>query len=164
MPIAFLLAMQASGMVVDWLGKNEQVRLGKMGAEIEQAGIESNIQLSRLETEQESLDQMISLRKNLGTQAAMLAARGTRAGQGTAALFGNESVGNFNTSERTRRLNQMGREAALKAGKTISKLHQKTFENNTWNDFTKNITKNLPTSPEAYSQFAGSFGLTKIGG
>jgi urease accessory protein UreF len=164
MPIALLLAMQASGMIIDWFGKNEQIRLGKMGAEVEQAGIESNIQLSRLETEQESLDAMVALRKNLGTQAAMLAARGTRSGQGTAALFGNESLSSFNSNEKMRRLNQMSREAALKAGKTISKLHQKTFENNTWNEFTKNITRNIPTSPEAYSQFTGSFGLTKIGG
>jgi len=43
-----------------------------------------------------------------------------------------------------------------------SKLHQKTFENNTWNDFRKNVAKNIPTSPQAYNQYAKSFGLTKI--
>lgn len=161
-PIAFLLAAQASGMIVDYLGKNEQVRLGKLGAQVEQAGIESNIQNSRLEAEQESLESMKALRMNLGTQAAMMAARGTRSGQGNAVLFGNESVGNFNSNERIRKLNQRGREASLKAGKTISKLHQKTYESNTWNDFRKNVVSKLPTTPEAYNQYAKSFGLTKI--
>lgn len=172
MPIAFLLALQASGMVVDWLGKNEQVRLGKMGAEIEQAGIASNIQSSRLEAEEASLQSMKALRMNLGTQAAMLAARGTRSGAGSAVFSMNESIGNFNADERTRRINQLGNEAALKAGQTISTLHQKSFESKTFGEFRQNAINKVPTSPSAWKQLANGFsaknsygfGMTKVGG
>lgn len=163
MPIAFLLALQASGMVVDWLGKNEQVRLGKLGAEVEKAGIESNIQMSRLEAEEASLQSMKQLRQNLGTQMAVLAARGTR-GDSSSAVFGTaESVGNFNADERIRKINQLGREASLRAGKTLSDLHQQTSVNNTWNEFRKNAISKVPTSKAAWSEIRSSFGLTKVG-
>jgi hypothetical protein len=161
---ALLLAMQAAGMVVDYMGNNEQVRLGKMGAEIEQAGINSNIASSRLQYEDESLQAMKQLRQNMGTQAAMLAARGTRPGAGTAALFGNESVGNFNADERMRKINFLSNQANLKAGVTLSKLHEKTFENTQWNTFKNNLINKIPTNPEAYTKFGESFGLTKFGG
>ncbi len=174
-PIAFMLALQAGGMVVDYLGKSEQIRLGKMGAKLEQEGIESNIQTSRLEAEQSSLEAMKQLRQNLGSQAAMMAARGIRSGSGNAVLFANESVGNFNANERIRNINQKGREAGLKAGKLLSTLHQKTFENNTWNEFRKSIVDKVGTSTfDAFggggaSSFSGSkatssgsYGLTKV--
>jgi len=164
MPLAFLLAMQASGMVVDWLGKNEQIRLGKMGAQIEEEGINANIQTSRLESEDASLQAMKQLRMNLGTQAAMLAARGVRSGTQTSVISMNTSVGNFNADERMRRINQIGREANLRAGKLTSQLHQKTFENNIRAEFRNNLFSKIPTSPSAYSQIGSSFGLTKTGG
>ncbi len=167
MPIAFLLAMQASGMIVDWLGKKDQIRMANMGAELEQAGINSEIQTSRLQTEEASLQAMKQLRQNLGTQAAMFAARGVQGGTGTSVLFGNESVGNFNSDERIRRINQLGNEARLKAGLTLSKLHQKTYESNTWNEFGKSIFNKIPTRGFNTGSNPGSsgsgFGLTKVG-
>ncbi len=172
MPLAFLLSLQASGMVIDWLGKNEQVRLGKMGAQVEQAGITANIQTSRLQTEEDSLESMKQLRANLGTQAAILAARGTRPGTMNSVLAMNESVGNFNANERLRKINQMGNEANLKAGKLISSLHEKTFENNTWNTFRTSVINKIPTSPSAWGQIRQGFsaksgygfGLTPVTG
>lgn len=172
MPIAFLLALQASGMVVDWLGKKEQARMGRMGAEIEQAGIESEIQTTRLQTEEDSLAAMKQLRQNLGTQAAMFAARGVASGAGSAMLFANESVGNFNADERVRRINQLGNEARLKAGKTLSTLHQKTTESKLWNEFGKSVINRVPTSPDAWGQISKGFskksgygfGFTPVGG
>lgn len=161
MPLAFLLALQASGMVVDWMAKNEQVRLGKMGAQVEQAGIVSNIASSRLETEEASLQSLKQLRMNLGTQAALYAARGIRPGTSTPVLTANTSVGNFNADEQIRKINQRSNEAAMNAGLTLSKLHEKTASNNIWNDFTKNVINTTPTNPRAYTQ---AFGLTKIGG
>lgn len=162
--LGFMLSLQASGMVVDWLGKNEQVRLGKMGAQVEQAGIASNIASSRLEAEDASLQSMKQLRMNLGTQAAMMAARGTRSGAGTSALFGNESVGNFNADQRIRSINQSGREAQFKAQSVLSGLHEKTNSNNIWNEFRTNVIKKIPTDPDSYKQAAQAFGLTKAGG
>lgn len=163
-PVAFLLAAQAGGMIVDYMGKSAQIELGRMGNQVEQASIDSNIQSSRLESEEASLQAMKQLRMNLGTQAAMLAARGTRAGAGTAALFGNESVGNFNADERIRKINQRGRETAFAANKVLSNLHQTTTENNIWGQFRKSIIDKIPTAPDAYSSAAEKFGLTKIGG
>jgi hypothetical protein len=157
MPIAFLLAMQASGMVVDWLGKNEQVRLGKMGNQVEQAGITANIATSRVESEDASLNAMKQLRQNLGTQAAIYAARGIRSGTPTTALTTNESVGNFNADERIRRINQTGREAAYKAQQVLSNLHQTTSENNIWNQFRNNAISKIPTSTDSWKRIGEGF-------
>jgi hypothetical protein len=161
MPFSFLLALQASGMVMDWFGKSEQIRLGRMGEQVEQAGINANIATSRLQTEEDTLASMKKLRQNLGTQAVMMAARGVGGPMG--AVLSNESVGNFNADSRIRRLNQMGNEASLRAQKLMSNLHEKTFENNTWNEFRNNTINRIPTSPEAWNKIGGSFGLTKVG-
>lgn len=171
MPIAFLLALQASGMVVDWLGKNEQVRLGKLGNQVEQAGINANIQTSRLASEDASLQAMKQLRQNLGTQAAMYAARGIRSGTPTTAITSAESVGNFNADERIRKINQVGREAGYKAQSTMSSLHEQTTTNNIWNQFRNDTINKIPTNSSAWKA-AGKgfsakngygFGLTKVG-
>ena len=169
MPFAFLLALQASGMVVDWLGRNQQIELSRMGAEIEQAGINANIATSRVQAEDQSLMAMKQLRQNLGTQAALLAARGIRSGAGNAALAPNESIGNFNADQRMARINQLAKEAQYRASGTLSKLHQQTFENNTWNEFRSNVINKIPTNAfggGSSSPFAGSsasgFGLTRV--
>lgn len=163
MPIAFLLAMQAAGMITDYFGRQEQIRIAGLGAKIEQAGITSNIASSRLATEEESLQSMKQLRQNLGTQAAIFAARGTQSGQGSAALITNTSIGNYNSDQRIRKINQSGTEAALKAQMTLSKLHAKTYEANTWGQFAKEVINKIPTSPTAYKEMGNSFGLTKVG-
>jgi hypothetical protein len=163
--------MQAAGMIMDYSAKQQQIEMQKQGQAIEQAGIESNIMASRLNSEEESLTSLKQLRANLGTQAAVLAARGTRAGAGTAALFPNESVGNFNSDERLRKINESGREAQLKAGITLSNLHEKTSENKINNEFTQSVINKIPTSPEAWSKIGEGFsaknsygfGLTKVG-
>jgi hypothetical protein len=157
MPIGFLLALQASGMVVDWLGNQEQIRMGKIGNDLEQAGINANIETSRLNSEEESLESMKQLRQNLGTQAAMLAARGTRAGAGTAALFGNESVGNFNADQRMRKMNEMGRENQLRAQGLMSGLHEQANESQLNTQFFKDIINKIPTSPDAWSNIKSGF-------
>lgn len=161
MPLAFFLAMQAAGMVVDYLGKQDQIGLARQGAKLEQQGIESNIMASRLEAEDASLMAMKKLRQNLGTQAAVFAARGQRAGTGNALIIANESVGNFNADDRMRKLNQTMRENELKSGKTISKLHQSTYESDIWNQFTKSTINRIPTSPQAWDKLSQGFGFTK---
>ena len=171
MPLAFLLALQASGMVVDWFGANEQVRLGKMGAQVEQAGIASNIVASRLQAEDESLQSLKNLRMTLGSQAAYAASRGVHLGSGNSVITTETSVGNFNADERIRKINQSGNEAALRAGQTLSKLHESTYENNTWNQFTRRSINRIPTSDTAWKQIGQGFsaknnygfGFTKVG-
>ena len=124
MPLALLLAMQAAGMVTDWLGTSNQQRLGDMGAQLQQAGIEANIEATRLETEDASLQALRNLRYTLGSQIAAFAARGTSTAGGSAVGLLTESIGNFNADERMRRMNLLGRENELKGQKLLSKLDQ----------------------------------------
>jgi hypothetical protein len=158
-----MLAMQAAGVVTDWLGRRQQMDFAQKGAELEQRMINENIQISRIQSSEASLQAMKQLRQNLGTQAAMFAARGIRAGAGTAALITNESVGNFNADERMRKINQLNTESRLRVGLETSKLHQKAFEANQRNEFFTSVFNKIPTNPAAYKSFGEGFGLTKVG-
>lgn len=155
MPFAFLLALQASGMVFDWLGNKQQIQMGRMGAKLEQAGIESNLQSARLESEDASLESMKKLRQTLGTQAAIFAARGTAAYAGSALSLKNESVNNFNSDTRVRRMNLLGNEARIKAGKTISQLHESASEAEVWQGFRKSVFNKIPISSLGQGKFGG---------
>lgn len=128
MPFAFLLAMQAAGMVMDYYGNKQQIAMGRMGQRVEQAGIESNIAMTRLQSEEAGLNAMRNLRQTLASQAAVMAARGTSSGAGSALAIRGESVGEFNADERSRKINLSANEAGLRAGITMSKLHQWTSE------------------------------------
>jgi len=165
MPIALLLAMQASGMIVDFMGTRNQARLSNMGADLEQEEIQSNIEQTRLETEDASLQGLKQLRQNLGTQAAVLAARGTASGAGSAVLFGNESVGNFNADERTRRMNLLAKEKSLQAGSTIARLNAQGENTKLWSSFASRSINRFPSSLEGWksgvSEIKKSFGLTQ---
>jgi hypothetical protein len=142
----WLLAAQAAGMVVDWYGSNQQKEIGRMGTRIEQAGIDSAIQTNRLEAEDASLQAMKQLRQNLGTQAAIMAARGTRSGVGSALALSNESVSNFNADERTRRINLLGKEANLRAQNLMAGLHQLTYETQLGQSLRQRAFDKLPLS------------------
>lgn len=162
MPLAFLLAMQAAGMVVDWMGKENQIKMARMGEKLEEASINANIVSSRLQTEDASLMAMKKLRQNMGSQMALFAARGQRSGAGNALIATTESIGNFNADERMRKINQLTRENQFKAEKLLSKMHQNTYESNIRNEFTRSFFNKLPTNPEAYGQIGNSFGFTKV--
>lgn len=160
---AFLLAMQAAGMVVDYIGTRGQIEQGRMGAKLEQAGIEANLQLTRLQSADESVNAMKELRQNLGTQAVMFASRGTRGNPISAVT----SVGNFQADERTRRMNLLGKEANLRAGKILSGLHQLTSETQLGQSMTNRFLQNIPSNPEVWNKAGASvgkaFGLTELG-
>ena len=57
MPIALLLAMQAAGMVVDYMGNQGQIALGRMGTNIQEAGIQASIDTARAQSADESVQQ-----------------------------------------------------------------------------------------------------------
>jgi hypothetical protein len=168
MPFSFLLALQASGMVIDFFGSLTQKRLGDMAYKIQQQGIEANIYQTRLETEDASLQAMQQLRKNMGTQMAVMAARGTSTAAGSALAISNEGLSNFNTDERMRRLNQLGRENELRAGGSIAKLNQSAQNSKLWQSFASRTLNRFPTSPYGFGGKSSnpnrSFGLTPIGG
>jgi hypothetical protein len=167
MPFALLLAMQAAGMVVDWIGTQNQQQMADMGAKIQQAGIEANIQQTRLETEDASLQALKTLRQNLGSQIATYAARGTATFAGSALTSLTESQGNFNSDERTRRINLIGKENTLKAGGVISRLNQAGESSKLWQGFASRSLNRFPSSVAGWKQgikdFNQGFGLTSLG-
>lgn len=166
MPFALLLAMQAAGMIVDYMGTSNQARMMGMGENLQQAGIEANIEQTRLETENESLNAMKNLRTNLGTQIAVQAARGTRSGAGSALSYMTGSVGNFNADEQMRRLNLLGKENQLRGGAAISRLQSMSDVSKLWQGFGQRTLNTFST--RGYGNFGaskgtGGFGLTSVG-
>lgn len=167
MPVALLLAMQAAGMIVDYMGTKNQQQLADMGAKIQQAGIEANIEQARLSAEDDSLQSLKKLRQTMGSTLALFAARGTSSSAGSASSILNSSVGNFNSDERMRRLNLRGKENELKASGVISKLNQSANNSQMWQGFAQRSIQNFPTSlggtsgSSGKTAFAGSKGSVK---
>ena len=137
-----LLSMQAAGMVFDWFGNENQKDIGRAGMRLEQAAIDANISMTRLQAEDASLAAMQNLRKTLGSQAAYFAANGGRGNPS----FGTEAMHTFGQEEKTRRLNLMGRENELRAQGIMSKLHQKGFEQGLDQSFWNRAINMLPVS------------------
>lgn len=158
---ALLLAMQAAGMVVDWLGSEDQAEKAEEAAEMQRIGIEANIRQNRIETEDSSLQALKNLRKNLGSQAALFAARGTKQGAGTAMTFMSQSISNFNSDERLRRINLFNTETALNVGMNISHLNQEANNSKIWQGFAQRSFNRIPTNPKTWDQIGKSFGLTQ---
>ena len=167
MPFALLLAMQAAGMITDYIGTQNQQRLADYGNRINQAGLEANLTQIRLESEDASLQAVKSLRQNLGTQIAVQAARGTRSGAGSALSISNESISNFNADERVRRLNLLGKQNQLRSGSAMSRLESMTSNTNLWKSFGQRALNRFPSSASGWKQgisdFKQGFGLTGTG-
>lgn len=168
-----LLAAQASGMIVDYFGTRNQIRMGRMGRSVEEAGINASIEMTRAESEEASVAAMQNLRQTLASQAAIFAARGTRAGVGSALTISEGSVGEFNQDEKARRMNLLAREAQLRAGNVLSGLHQLTSETQLGQSMTKRWFDKIPTDPTVFKAFGKKigddfkstfgFGMTPVG-
>lgn len=138
-----LLAMQAAGMIVDYFGTKNQDEMMRMGMKVQQAGIESNLYQTRLESQDASNQSMVELRKTMGTQIAVNAARGTSTGAGSSLSLLNESVSNFNADERIRKLNLLGKENQLKAQSVMSRLQYSSESSKLWSGFTQRTLNKL---------------------
>jgi hypothetical protein len=172
MPFYLLLAMQAAGMVVDFLGTKNQTEMMEMGMKVQQAGIEANIEQNKLETADASLQGMKQLRQSLGTTLAVFAARGTNPGAGSALSIFNESIGNFNADDRIRKLNAMGKENQLRANSGMSRLQYNSDVSKLWQGFSGRAVTRFPSSISGWKQGISDaksewnkpyFGLTDIG-
>lgn len=148
---AFLLSMEAAGAIASiWDNKNKQ-RAIQQGRDLEKAAYEANMEALNYDAQQESIDAIKSLRKNLGTQMAINAARGTQIGTGTAAVKANQSVGAYQNDEQRRRMNLLAKEANLRATHVLSGLH--TLESETQlGRASFDVIKSLPVS-SAVDQF-----------
>ena len=167
LPFALMLSMQAAGMIVDYLGTKNQQEMMNLGNKLNEAGLESNIEQTRLESEQASLAAMKNLRQTIGSQIATFAARGTALGAGSALSTINESFSNFNADERVRSLNAMGKENQLRSGSAINRLNNMTENSKLWTGFSSRTFNRFPTSLSGWKQgiedFNEGFGLTRKG-
>lgn len=158
MPVALLLAMQAAGMITDYFGTRNQAELMNMGMKVQQAGLETNVAQNRLEAEEASLQSMKQLRQTLGTQIAIFGARGTATNAGSAASIVNESFSNFDSDERIRKLNTLGKETAIKGQGLVSRLQGNADVNNLWKGFASRSFNTFTSNPSAYKSLFGSTG------
>lgn len=167
MPFYLLLAMQAAGMITDYLGAKSQDEMMKMGMQVQQAGIEANLAQTRLESQEGSLAAMKQLRQTLGTQIATMAARGTSTEGGSALSLLNESVSNFNADEKVRKLNLLGKENQLRVGSAMSRLQYSGDSSKLWQGFATRTMNQFPSSVSGWKQAIADvkegFGLTSIG-
>ena len=170
-----LLAMQAAGMVVDYFGTKQQDQLMKQGLKVQQAGLEANLAQTQAEAADQSLQAMKQLRQTLGSQIAVMAARGTATFGGSALSLLNESQGNFNADEKARKLNLLGRENALKAQSAMSRLQYSSDSSKLWQSFAQRTFNKFPTSMAGFTGGGGGgaaagagasqgFGMSSIGG
>ncbi len=155
LPLAFtgfLLASQAAGMVLDYRNTASNQKLIQKGRQLEQAAIETNLEALKLESGEESLNEMKQLRQNLGTQMAIQAARGTSSSAGTAFVLSQESISSFNQDERTRRMNLIAKESQLRAQNVLSGLHTLQSETQLGQALTNRFVNTIPVS-SAFDEF-----------
>ena len=165
MPVYLLLAMQAAGMITDYFGTRNQDEMMQMGMRVQQAGIESELAMTRLQSEEGSLAAVKQLRQTMGSQIAAMAARGTKAGAGSAFSLLTESVGNFNADERVRKLNLLGKENQLRAGSAMSRLQYSGESSKLWQGFSSRTINRFPSSVSGWQGIgAQGFGLTSAPG
>lgn len=126
---AFLLSMQAAGLVIGLNESRTKQGLINQGRQLEKAALDTNLEALNLEYNESSINAMRQLRANLGTQIATNAARGTRQGAGTSLSQTTRSISNYNSDEQARRMNMLAKEANLRANNVLSGLH--TLESET---------------------------------
>ena len=144
--IYLLLAMQAAGMITDYFGTRQQDQLMKQGMKVQQAGLEANLEETRLESQNASLAAMKQLRQTMGSQIAAMAARGTSTAAGSALGLLTESIANFNSDEKIRKMNLLGKENQLRANKAISNLQYSSESSKLWQSFAQRTINKFPTS------------------
>ncbi len=150
-----LLAFQAAGTIIDYRNTRNQKKMIDQGRALEKAALDANLEAIKLQSGEESIASMQELRKNLGSQIATNAARGTASNAGTAFTMSNKSIGSFNADERIRRFNLLSKEANLRAQDVLSGLHTLQSETQLGQAFTSRLIDKLPVS-SAFDTFKRS--------
>lgn len=123
-----LMGAQAAGMITDYVGVQQQKRMGRLGADLDRAVIDTNIETAAMQTEQDSVNSLRMLRQTIASQAAIFAARGVRAGAGSAAGITNDSISRQKADERIRRINLLTKQSELRAQSAMVGMHQLASE------------------------------------
>ena len=155
---AFLLSMQAAGLVSSIFGAKSQQKYIQLGRKLEQEQYTTNLQALKLQSSEDSLAEMKQLRQNIGTQIATQAARGNRGGSSYAGI--NKSVNSFDSDERTRRMNLLAKESELRANHVLSGLHSLQSETQLGQSLTSTFLNSIQTTsllkPEWFQGSKGS--------
>lgn len=141
---AFMLAMQAAGFITSIFDAHSKEKMIKLGRKLEQEQFTTNLQAIRLQSAEASLNEMKELRKSIGSQIAIQAARGNRGGSSYAGI--SESSYNFDSDERLRRMNLLAKESELRAGNVLSGLHTLQSESELGQSLTKGLFNTLQTN------------------
>lgn len=141
---AFLLAMQAAGLVTSLFGAHTQDKYIRIGRKLEQEQYSTNLQAIKLQSSEDSLTEMKQLRQNIGTQIASQAAKGNRGAVSFAGIRASSEA--FDSDERTRRLNLLAKESELRANHVISSLHSLQSESQLGQSLTKDFFNTLQTT------------------
>ena len=160
---AFLLAMQAAGMVMDVFSYSSRHKIGQMGLQLQNQAIETNLSNARLQSEQQALVNMQALRKALGAQMVIQAARGTDPGLGSAFMLQEESRHKFDMDERIRKINLMSKEANIRAQGVFSQIQQLRTDTQLGSSLVSGLAKTLPIS-SMFGTVGGGSAATAIGG
>jgi len=139
---AFLLSMQAAGLVTSFFGAKSQQKTIELGRKLENAQFSTNMEAIKLESAQGSLAEMKDVRQNISSQIAVNAARGNRGASSVAGI--NETAHNFADDERTRRMNLLAKESELRAGHILSGLHTAQSETQLGQSLLKDIFNTIP--------------------
>lgn len=148
---AFLLSMQAAGLVTSLFGYKSQKQTIDMGRKLEQEQFSTNMQALRLESAQASLSEMKQVRQNIGSQIAINSARGNRGGSSYLSIA--ESSSNFENDERRRRMNLLAKESSLRSANILSGLHTTQSETQLGQNLLKDVFNTLPISAGIDSLF-----------
>lgn len=158
---AFLMAMQAAGLVTSFFGAKSQQKTIQLGKKLEDAQFSTNMEAIKLESQQASLDEMKQVRQNIGSQIAVNAARGNRGGSSVAGI--REAGQNLAQDEKTRRMNLLAKESELRAGHILSGLHTAQSETQLGQSLLKDMFNTIPVS-SLFSSAGGKKGSTNNAG
>lgn len=150
-PVAMYLGAMAAGVVSSIYSAGQQHKINEQTAELNQAALESNLEMLSLQSAQQSLRGMQELRQTIGSQIAMQAARGT-AMAGSALVLGAQSVSRFYDDERVRRLNLLTRQTQMRATGVAQGFKTLESETRIGQSLSQQLFNNLPTSSDAWKQ------------
>lgn len=151
---AFLMSMQAAGLVTSVYGVRSQQKIIELGKKLEQEQFSTNMQAIRLQSAEASLEELKQVRQNIGSQIVANIARGNRGGSSYSRI--NESVRNLDNDERKRRMNLLAKESELRAGHILSGLHTNQSETQLGQSLMKDIFNTLPVSSGLDKLFGAS--------
>ena len=121
MTMGFFISLQAAGSILSWNDSKKRMDLMRQGNAVDNAATQRNIEALGVQAAEDSYQEMQQLQKNLSTQLAVQAARGTGAG-GSASALAIESNRAVARDESKRRMNLLAKQTDLRAGKALSGL------------------------------------------